>query len=131
MFPNLYKFRKDVFPILVIKLFIYPGDSYSRLVFASAEGKNLWSIQAIKSMCNLDNTRVRALLRRGCFPSWFLLNESQISEMLLKCNSVRVPTGPGKPGKVLTNVPGMKNIWKISDIRSNILEIIELSWKMI
>lgn len=34
------------------------GDRYSRVVFSSAEGKNLWSIQAIKSMCNLDNARV-------------------------------------------------------------------------
>ncbi|XP_074471914.1 protein dispatched homolog 1 [Sebastes fasciatus] len=61
-----------------------PGDSYSRLVFTSAEGKNLWSIQAIKSMCNLDNTRVRShrdywsLCQRtndaSCCPSWTLGN---------------------------------------------------------
>ncbi|KAM3603534.1 uncharacterized protein V6R79_024202 [Siganus canaliculatus] len=61
-----------------------PGESYSRLVFASAEGKNLWSIQAIKSMCNLDNTRVRShrdywsLCQRtndaSCCPSWTLGN---------------------------------------------------------
>ncbi|XP_060908600.1 protein dispatched homolog 1 isoform X2 [Labrus mixtus] len=59
-----------------------PGDSYSRLVFASAEGKNLWNIQAIKSMCNLDNSRVRShrdywsLCQRtndaSCCPSWTL-----------------------------------------------------------
>ncbi|KAM6906206.1 protein dispatched homolog 1 [Lycodopsis pacificus] len=61
-----------------------PGDRYSRLVFTSAEGKNLWSIQAIKSMCNLDNTRVRShrdywsLCQRtndaSCCPSWTLGN---------------------------------------------------------
>ncbi|KAF3849523.1 hypothetical protein F7725_019242 [Dissostichus mawsoni] len=61
-----------------------PGDSYSRLVFASAEGKNLWNIQAIKSMCNLDNTKVRShrdywsLCQRtndaSCCPSWTLGN---------------------------------------------------------
>ena len=34
------------------------GDRYSRMVFASAEGQNLWSTQAIKSMCNLDNIKV-------------------------------------------------------------------------
>ncbi|XP_077408462.1 protein dispatched homolog 1 isoform X1 [Vanacampus margaritifer] len=61
-----------------------PGSTYSRLVFSSAEGKNLWSIQAIKSMCNLDNTRVRShrdywsLCQRtndaSCCPSWTLGN---------------------------------------------------------
>ncbi|KAG1941872.1 protein dispatched [Pimephales promelas] len=61
-----------------------PGDSYSRIVFASAEGKNLWNIQAIKSMCNFDNTRVRShpqyldLCQRttaaSCCPSWTLGN---------------------------------------------------------
>ncbi|XP_056150462.1 protein dispatched homolog 1 isoform X2 [Lampris incognitus] len=61
-----------------------PGDRYSRLVFTSAEGKNLWSVQAIKSMCNLDNTRVRShpqywrLCQRtndaSCCPSWTLGN---------------------------------------------------------
>ncbi|KAM8831658.1 protein dispatched homolog 1 isoform 2-T2 [Spinachia spinachia] len=61
-----------------------PSDRYSRLVFTSAEGKNLWSIQAIKSMCNLDNSRVRShrdywsLCQRtndaSCCPSWTLGN---------------------------------------------------------
>lgn len=43
---------------LITKCCLSKGDSYSRIVFASAEGKNLWNIQAIKSMCNFDNTRV-------------------------------------------------------------------------
>lgn len=61
-----------------------PGDSYSRLVFSSAEGRNLWNVQAIKSMCNLDNTRVRShrdywsLCQRtndaSCCPSWTIGN---------------------------------------------------------
>ncbi|KAJ0027012.1 hypothetical protein NQD34_018012 [Periophthalmus magnuspinnatus] len=61
-----------------------PGDRYSRLVFSSAEGKNLWNTQAIKSMCHLDNTRVRShrdywnLCQRtndeSCCPSWTLGN---------------------------------------------------------
>ncbi|XP_061751014.1 protein dispatched homolog 1 isoform X2 [Nerophis ophidion] len=72
-----WDFRKDFFCDV-------PGSSYSRLVFSSAEGKNLWSIQAIKSMCNLDNTRVRShrdywsLCQRtndaSCCPSWTLGN---------------------------------------------------------
>lgn len=40
-------------------------------MFTSAEGKNLWSIQAIKSMCNLDNTRVCWLESvRRCVTRW-------------------------------------------------------------
>uniref|UniRef100_A0A3Q3D8W9 Protein dispatched homolog 1 n=1 Tax=Hippocampus comes TaxID=109280 RepID=A0A3Q3D8W9_HIPCM len=72
-----WDFRKEFFCDV-------PGSSYSRLVFSSAEGKNLWSIQAIKSMCNLDNTRVRShrdywsLCQRtndaSCCPSWTLGN---------------------------------------------------------
>ncbi|XP_056284267.1 protein dispatched homolog 1 isoform X2 [Pseudoliparis swirei] len=61
-----------------------PGDRYARLVFTSAEGKNLWNIRGIKSMCHLDNTRVRShpdywsLCQRttdaSCCPSWTLGN---------------------------------------------------------
>lgn len=38
--------------------FISPGDRYSRIVFTSAEGETLWNLAAIKSMCNVDNSRV-------------------------------------------------------------------------
>uniref|UniRef100_UPI0037E79FAC protein dispatched homolog 1 n=1 Tax=Semicossyphus pulcher TaxID=241346 RepID=UPI0037E79FAC len=75
-----------------------PGDSYSRLVFTSAEGKNLWSIQAIKSMCNLDNTRVRShrdywsLCQRtndaSCCPSWTLGNYVAILTNRSSCQKI-------------------------------------------
>lgn len=35
-----------------------PGDRYSRVVFTSAGGETLWNLPAIKSMCNVDNSRV-------------------------------------------------------------------------
>lgn len=75
-----------------------PGDSYSRLVFTSAEGKNLWSIQAIKSMCNLDNTRVRShrdywsLCQRtndaSCCPSWTLGNYIAVLTNQTSCQKI-------------------------------------------
>ncbi|KAM9339516.1 protein dispatched homolog 1 [Symphorus nematophorus] len=75
-----------------------PGDSYSRLVFTSAEGKNLWSIQAIKSMCNLDNTRVRShrdywsLCQRtndaSCCPSWTLGNYIAVLANRSSCQKI-------------------------------------------
>uniref|UniRef100_A0A7N6BEY6 Protein dispatched homolog 1 n=1 Tax=Anabas testudineus TaxID=64144 RepID=A0A7N6BEY6_ANATE len=75
-----------------------PGDSYSRLVFTSAEGKNLWSIQAIKSMCNLDNTRVRShrdywsLCQRtndaSCCPSWTLGNYIAVLNNRSSCQKI-------------------------------------------
>ncbi|XP_061825112.2 protein dispatched homolog 1-like [Nerophis lumbriciformis] len=69
-----------------------------KLVVSSAEGKNLWSVQAIKSMCDLDKTRVRfhwdfqsdclswtlgnyiALLREK--PSCELINEEDVAQTL-------------------------------------------------
>ncbi|XP_045066169.1 protein dispatched homolog 1-like isoform X2 [Coregonus clupeaformis] len=75
-----------------------PGDRYSRLVFTSAEGKNLWNIQAIKSMCNLDNTRVRShpqywsLCQRttdaSCCPSWTLGNYVAILTNKSSCQKI-------------------------------------------
>ncbi|XP_034018781.1 protein dispatched homolog 1 [Thalassophryne amazonica] len=75
-----------------------PGDSYSRLVFTSAEGKNLWSIQAIKSMCNQDNTRVRShrdywsLCQRtndaSCCPSWTLGNYIAVLTNRSSCQKI-------------------------------------------
>ncbi|KAL0967549.1 hypothetical protein UPYG_G00253650 [Umbra pygmaea] len=76
----------------------FPGDRYSRLVFTSAEGKNLWNIQAIKSMCNLDNTRVRShpqywsLCQRttdaSCCPSWTLGNYVAILTNKSSCQKI-------------------------------------------
>lgn len=37
---------------------VISGDRYSRVVFTSTEGENLWNLNAIKSMCNVDNLRV-------------------------------------------------------------------------
>ncbi|MED6269834.1 Protein dispatched 1 [Characodon lateralis] len=75
-----------------------PGDSYSRLVFASAEGKSLWNIQAIKSMCNQDNTRVRShrdylnLCQRtnnvSCCPSWTLGNYIAVLTNKSSCQKI-------------------------------------------
>ncbi|XP_018599323.1 protein dispatched homolog 1 isoform X2 [Scleropages formosus] len=75
-----------------------PGDRYSRLVFTSAEGKNLWSIQAIKSMCSLDNTRVRShpqywnLCQRtsdaSCCPSWTLGNYIAVLNNKSSCQKI-------------------------------------------
>uniref|UniRef100_A0A8C6V1Q6 Protein dispatched homolog 1 n=1 Tax=Neogobius melanostomus TaxID=47308 RepID=A0A8C6V1Q6_9GOBI len=75
-----------------------PGDSYSRLVFSSAEGKNLWNTQAIKSMCNLDNTRVRShrdywsLCQRtndaSCCPSWTLGNYIAVLTNQTSCQKI-------------------------------------------
>ncbi|XP_035473798.2 protein dispatched homolog 1 isoform X1 [Scophthalmus maximus] len=75
-----------------------PGDSYSRLVFTSAEGKSLWSTEAIKSMCNLDNTRVRShrdywsLCQRtndaSCCPSWTLGNYVAILTNMSSCQKI-------------------------------------------
>uniref|UniRef100_H3CKF8 Protein dispatched homolog 1 n=1 Tax=Tetraodon nigroviridis TaxID=99883 RepID=H3CKF8_TETNG len=75
-----------------------PGDHYSRLVFTSAEGKNLWSIQAIKSMCNLDNARVRShrdywsLCQRtndaSCCPSWTIGNYIAVLTNRSSCQKI-------------------------------------------
>ncbi|XP_068610136.1 protein dispatched homolog 1 [Brachionichthys hirsutus] len=75
-----------------------PGESYSRLVFTSAEGKNLWSIQAIKSMCSLDNARVRShpdywsLCQRtndaSCCPSWTLGNYIAVLANRSSCQKI-------------------------------------------
>lgn len=75
-----------------------PGGSYPRLVFSSAEGKSLWSIQAIKSMCNLDNTRVRShrdywsICQRtsnaSCCPSWTLGNYIAVLTNRSSCQKI-------------------------------------------
>uniref|UniRef100_W5U946 Protein dispatched homolog 1 n=1 Tax=Ictalurus punctatus TaxID=7998 RepID=W5U946_ICTPU len=75
-----------------------PGDGYSRIVFTSAEGKNLWNIHAIKSMCNFDNTRVRShpqywsLCQRAtsasCCPSWTLGNYIAVLTNKSSCQKI-------------------------------------------
>uniref|UniRef100_A0A1A7WAR8 Protein dispatched homolog 1 n=2 Tax=Iconisemion striatum TaxID=60296 RepID=A0A1A7WAR8_9TELE len=86
-----WDFRKEFFCDV-------PGDRYSRLVFTSAEGKNLWNIQAIKSMCNQDNTRVRShrnywnLCQRtnddSCCPSWTLGNYIAVLTNRSSCQKI-------------------------------------------
>ncbi|KAL6096254.1 disp1 [Pungitius sinensis] len=75
-----------------------PSDRYSRLVFTSAEGKNLWGLQAIKSMCSLDNSRVRShrdywsLCQRtndaSCCPSWTLGNYVAVLANRSSCQKI-------------------------------------------
>uniref|UniRef100_A0A8C5MW30 Dispatched RND transporter family member 1 n=1 Tax=Leptobrachium leishanense TaxID=445787 RepID=A0A8C5MW30_9ANUR len=50
-----WNFHRDSFFCAV------PSNHYSRVVFTSEDGENLWNLQAIKSMCNIDNTRVSAI----------------------------------------------------------------------
>ncbi|XP_062857260.1 protein dispatched homolog 1 [Trichomycterus rosablanca] len=75
-----------------------PSDSYSRIVFASAEGKNLWNIHAIKSMCSFDSARVRShpqylsLCQRtradSCCPSWTLGNYIAVLNNKSSCQKI-------------------------------------------
>ncbi|XP_032804368.2 protein dispatched homolog 1-like [Petromyzon marinus] len=61
-----------------------PGDGYSRVVFAAADGGSLWNITTIRSMCSLYDARVSShrtfpeLCQRTttavCCPSWSLGN---------------------------------------------------------
>ncbi|KAF6073224.1 dispatched RND transporter family member 1 [Phyllostomus discolor] len=53
-----WNFHKDSFFCDV------PSDRYSRVVFTSAGGETLWNLPAIKSMCNVDNSRVRTGKRK-------------------------------------------------------------------
>ncbi|XP_024147117.1 protein dispatched homolog 1 isoform X1 [Oryzias melastigma] len=86
-----WDFRKEFFCDV-------PADSYSRLVFTSAQGKNLWNIQAIKSMCNQDNTRVRShrdycnlcqrLNNDSCCPSWTLGNYIAVLTNRSSCQKI-------------------------------------------
>ncbi|KAL0609425.1 Protein dispatched-like protein 1, partial [Plecturocebus cupreus] len=46
-----WNFHKDSFFCDV------PSDRYSRVVFTSSGGETLWNLPAIKSMCNVDNSR--------------------------------------------------------------------------
>ncbi|CAH2253962.1 dispatched homolog 1 [Pelobates cultripes] len=75
-----------------------PSNHYSRVVFTSAVGENLWNLQAIKSMCNIDNTRIRShpqfsdLCQRAtadsCCPSWTLGNYIAILNNRSSCQKI-------------------------------------------
>ncbi|XP_078255018.1 protein dispatched homolog 1 isoform X2 [Rhinoraja longicauda] len=87
-----WNFHKDSFFCDV------PSDRYSRVVFASADGENMWRIQSIKSMCNIDNTRIRSHFQFGdlcqrttaasCCPSWTLGNYIAILNNRSSCQKI-------------------------------------------
>ncbi|XP_048387886.1 protein dispatched homolog 1 isoform X2 [Stegostoma tigrinum] len=87
-----WNFHKDSFFCDV------PSDRYSRVVFASADGENLWRTQSIKSMCNLDNARIRSHSQFGelcqrtsaasCCPSWTLGNYIAILNNRSSCQKI-------------------------------------------
>ncbi|XP_062828523.1 protein dispatched homolog 1 isoform X2 [Anolis carolinensis] len=75
-----------------------PSDRYSRVVFTSADGENLWNLPAIKSMCNIDNSRIRSHFQFGylcqrttdasCCPSWTLGNYIAILNNRSSCQKI-------------------------------------------
>eukprot|EP00071_Canis_lupus_P015841 XP_005640976.1 protein dispatched homolog 1 isoform X1 [Canis lupus familiaris] len=87
-----WNFHKDSFFCDV------PSDRYSRVVFASAGGDTLWSLPAIKSMCSVDNSRIRAHPQFGdlcqrttvasCCPSWTLGNYIAILNNRSSCQQI-------------------------------------------
>ncbi|CAH6789619.1 Disp1 [Phodopus roborovskii] len=87
-----WNFQKDSFFCDV------PSDGYSRVVFASAGGETLWNLPAIKSMCDVDNSRIRShpqfsdLCQRttavSCCPSWTLGNYIAILNNRSSCQKI-------------------------------------------
>ncbi|KFO25379.1 Protein dispatched like protein 1 [Fukomys damarensis] len=87
-----WNFHKDSFFCDV------PSERYSRVVFTSAGGETLWNLPAIKSMCNVDNSRIRAHPQFGdlcqrttaasCCPSWTLGNYIAILNNRSSCQSI-------------------------------------------
>uniref|UniRef100_A0A6J0T4L0 Protein dispatched homolog 1 isoform X1 n=2 Tax=Pogona vitticeps TaxID=103695 RepID=A0A6J0T4L0_9SAUR len=75
-----------------------PSDHYSRVVFTSADGENMWNLPAIKSMCNMDNLRIRSHFQFGdlcqrttaasCCPSWTLGNYIAILNNRSSCQKI-------------------------------------------
>ncbi|XP_048214107.1 protein dispatched homolog 1 isoform X2 [Perognathus longimembris pacificus] len=87
-----WNFHKDSFFCDV------PSDRYSRVVFASAAGETLWNLPAIKSMCDVDNSRIRSHPQFGdlcqrttaasCCPSWTLGNYIAILNNRSSCQKI-------------------------------------------
>ncbi|XP_059798033.1 protein dispatched homolog 1 isoform X4 [Balaenoptera ricei] len=87
-----WNFHKDSFFCDV------PSDRYSRVVFTSAGGETLWNLPAIKSMCNVDNSKIRAHPQFGdlcqrttaasCCPSWTLGNYIAILNNRSSCQKI-------------------------------------------
>ncbi|KAM8946825.1 protein dispatched homolog 1 isoform 2-T2 [Pelodytes ibericus] len=87
-----WNFHRDSFFCAV------PSNHYSRVVFTSVDGESLWNLPAIKSMCNIDNTRIRShpqfadLCQRAtadsCCPSWTLGNYIAILNNRSSCQKI-------------------------------------------
>ncbi|NXY82095.1 DISP1 protein, partial [Alcedo cyanopectus] len=87
-----WNFHKDTFFCDI------PSDRYSRVVFTAAAGENLWNLNAIKSMCNVDNWRIRSHSQFGdlcqrataasCCPSWTLGNYIAILNNRSSCQKI-------------------------------------------
>ncbi|XP_077005296.1 protein dispatched homolog 1 isoform X4 [Tamandua tetradactyla] len=87
-----WNFHKDSFFCDV------PSDRYSRVVFTSTGGETLWNLPAIKSMCNVDNSRIRSHPQFGdlcqrttaasCCPSWTLGNYIAILNNRSSCQKI-------------------------------------------
>uniref|UniRef100_A0A6I8NY10 Protein dispatched homolog 1 n=1 Tax=Ornithorhynchus anatinus TaxID=9258 RepID=A0A6I8NY10_ORNAN len=75
-----------------------PSNRYSRVVFTSAGGEGLWNLHAIKSMCNIDNMKIRSHAQFGdlcqrttaasCCPSWTLGNYIAILNNRSSCQKI-------------------------------------------
>ncbi|KAM6166682.1 protein dispatched homolog 1 isoform 1-T2 [Erethizon dorsatum] len=87
-----WNFHKDSFFCDV------PSERYSRVVFTSAGGETLWNLPAIKSMCSVDNSRIRSHPQFGdlcqrttaasCCPSWTLGNYIAILNNRSSCQNI-------------------------------------------
>ncbi|XP_007434470.1 protein dispatched homolog 1 [Python bivittatus] len=87
-----WNFQKDSFFCDI------PSDRYSRVVFTSANGDDLWNLPAIKSMCSMDNMRIRSHAQFGdlcqrttaasCCPSWTLGNYIAILNNRSSCQKI-------------------------------------------
>uniref|UniRef100_A0A8C7E5F7 Protein dispatched homolog 1 n=1 Tax=Naja naja TaxID=35670 RepID=A0A8C7E5F7_NAJNA len=87
-----WNFQKDSFFCDI------PNDRYSRVVFASASGDDLWNLPAIKSMCNVENMRIRSHAQFGdlcqrttaasCCPSWTVGNYIAILNNRSSCQKI-------------------------------------------
>ncbi|XP_053568510.1 protein dispatched homolog 1 isoform X2 [Bombina bombina] len=87
-----WNFHKDSFFCAV------PNDHYSRVVFSSVNGESLWNLKSIKSMCNIDNTKIRSHPQFGdlcqrttadsCCPSWTLGNYIAILNNRSSCQKI-------------------------------------------
>ncbi|XP_018120452.1 protein dispatched homolog 1 isoform X1 [Xenopus laevis] len=87
-----WNFHKDSFFCAI------PNDHYSRVVFTSVEGEDLWNLRSIKSMCSIDNSRIRShpqfadLCQRtsadSCCPSWTLGNYIAILNNRSSCQKI-------------------------------------------